>query len=73
MTIDAPELGYTVSPPPSRATGLPEPDPGELAAAAARRRRARTILDVAVVAACVAFALWHLQPDLLLRDTTPAG
>ena len=73
MTIDAPELGYTVSPPPSRATELPEPDPAELAAAAARRRRARTILDVAVVAACVAFALWHLQPDLLLRDTTPAG
>ncbi len=26
-----------------------------------------------MVAACVAFALWHLQPDLLIENTTPAG
>ena len=32
-----------------------------------------TIVDVVVVAACVGFVLWHLQPDLLLRNTTPAG
>jgi 6-pyruvoyl-tetrahydropterin synthase related domain len=39
----------------------------------AQRHRLHTIVDVLVVAACVVFALWHLQPDLLLRDTTPAG
>jgi hypothetical protein len=38
-----------------------------------RRRRIRTIVDVAVVAVCVGFVVWHLQPHLLLRDTTPAG
>ena len=38
-----------------------------------RRRNLRTIVDVVVVGACVLFALWHLQPHLLLRDTTPAG
>ena len=38
-----------------------------------QRRIVRTVVDVAVVAACALFALWHLQPDLLLRDTTPAG
>ncbi len=38
-----------------------------------RRRTLRTVVDVVVVAACVVFALWHLQPDLLLRDSTPAG
>jgi hypothetical protein len=37
------------------------------------RRTVRTLVDVAVVAACVVFALWHLQPDLLLSDSTPAG
>jgi 6-pyruvoyl-tetrahydropterin synthase related domain len=39
----------------------------------AQRRRVRTIVDVVVVAACVVFTLWHLQPDLLLSDSTPAG
>ncbi len=38
-----------------------------------QRRTVRTIVDVLVVAACVVFTLWHLQPDLLLSDTTPAG
>jgi hypothetical protein len=73
VSVDAPELGYTVPPAPSRPAEPTQPDPAALAAAADRRRRARTVLDVAVVAACVVFALWHLQPDLLLRNTTPAG
>jgi hypothetical protein len=38
-----------------------------------QRRLIHTIVDVAVVAVCVGFVLWHLQPDLLLRNTTPAG
>jgi hypothetical protein len=38
-----------------------------------QRRTVRTIVDIVVVGACVLFALWHLQPHLLLRDTTPAG
>jgi hypothetical protein len=38
-----------------------------------RRHTLRTVVDVLVVAACVVFALWHLQPDLLLSDSTPAG
>jgi len=38
-----------------------------------QRRLLHTIVDVAIVAACVGFVLWHLQPDLLLRNTTPAG
>jgi hypothetical protein len=38
-----------------------------------RQRMVRTVVDVVVVASCVVFALWHLQPELLVRDTTPAG
>ena len=38
-----------------------------------QRRLIHTIVDVVVVAVCVGFVLWHLQPDLLLRNTTPAG
>ena len=38
-----------------------------------QRRTVRTVVDIVVVAACVVFALWHLQPDLLVRDSTPAG
>ncbi|HET9291117.1 MAG TPA: hypothetical protein VFQ49_08540, partial [Actinomycetes bacterium] len=72
MSIDAPELGYAVAPPPSR-PGPPEPEEATRRDAAARRRRIRRTVDIVVVGACVAFALWHLQPDLLLRDTTPAG
>jgi hypothetical protein len=45
-------------------------DDGEVAA---QRRRVRWIIDLVVVGLCVGFALWHLQPDLLLRNTTPAG
>ena len=40
---------------------------------AARRGRVHALADAAVVLACVGFVAWHLQPDLLLRDTTPAG
>jgi hypothetical protein len=40
---------------------------------AAQRQWVRWVVDLVVVGLCVAFALWHLQPDLLLRDTTPAG
>lgn len=36
-------------------------------------RRLRTVVDLIVVGTCVVFTLWHLQPDLLLSDTTPAG
>ena len=42
-------------------------------ARAARRRLVRTVVDVGVLVACVGFVLWHLQPDLLLSNTTPAG
>ncbi|HEY8525498.1 MAG TPA: hypothetical protein VIL48_11070 [Acidimicrobiales bacterium] len=64
---------------------LPPPAaPGDAAAAreeAAReeaererqRRLVRTATDVIVVAACVAFLIWQLQPSLLVRNTTPAG
>jgi hypothetical protein len=45
-------------------------DDGEVAA---QRRRVRWIIDLVVVGLCVGFALWHMQPDLLLRNTTPAG
>ncbi|HET6951088.1 MAG TPA: hypothetical protein VFI47_11970 [Acidimicrobiales bacterium] len=40
---------------------------------AERRRRLRRAIDLLVVGACVAFVAWHMQPHLLLRDTTPAG
>ncbi len=40
---------------------------------AAQRHRVRWIVDLVVVGLCVGFVLWHLQPDLLLRNTTPAG
>ena len=51
----------------------PEVDEEAVARFEQRRRTIRTVVDVVVVGACVAFALWHLQPHLLLRDTTPAG
>lgn len=51
---------------------LPE-DPADDESVAARRHVVRTVVDIAVVAACVVFALWHLQPHLLVADTTPAG
>ncbi len=50
-----------------------EVDEEALARFEQRRRTIRTIVDVVVVGACVVFAIWHLQPHLLLRDTTPAG
>jgi hypothetical protein len=40
---------------------------------AAQRHRVRVVVDLVVLAACIGFTLWHLQPELLLRDTTPAG
>ncbi|HET9608808.1 MAG TPA: hypothetical protein VFP06_04320 [Acidimicrobiales bacterium] len=48
-------------------------DPGAEARRDHRQRMVRTVVDVVVVASCVVFALWHLQPELLVRDTTPAG
>jgi hypothetical protein len=50
-----------------------ELDPEEEARRAARQRLIRSVVDVVVVGSCVAFVLWHLQLDLLLRNTTPAG
>src|SRR5690606_11613369 len=38
-----------------------------------RARAVRAVVDVLVVGACVLFTLWHLQPDLLVEDTIPAG
>ncbi|MGH9114031.1 MAG: hypothetical protein ACRDZN_17280, partial [Acidimicrobiales bacterium] len=39
-----------------------------------RRRRLITLaVDVAVLTVCVIFIVLQLQPDLLVRDTTPAG
>ena len=73
MSIDAPELGATLALEPPGDVGGVEPDPAAAAAAEERRRRVRRWVDVGVVAACVAFALWHLQPDLLIENTTPAG
>ncbi len=48
-------------------------DAADDAAWRARRRTVRTVADVAVLTACVLFTLWHLQPDLLLTNSTPAG
>jgi hypothetical protein len=61
--------------------GSPDaPDPGlplvsdlEDAEAERRRRGIELAVDAAVVAACVLFVFWQLQPSLLLRNTTPAG
>jgi 6-pyruvoyl-tetrahydropterin synthase related domain len=53
--------------------GWPEPAPADEADLASQRRSIRRWVDLVVVGACVAFVLWHLQPDLLLRNTTPAG
>src|SRR5262245_4516126 len=53
--------------------GWPDPAPADEADLASQRRSIRRWVDLVVVGACVAFVLWHLQPDLLLRNTTPAG
>ena len=48
--------------------------PAEVGADDAHRQHViRLIVDVVVVAACVVFVLWQLQPELLLRNSTPAG
>ena len=53
---------------PSYRTTATTPAPSE------QRRTLRTIVDmVGAWPPASAFVLWHLQPDLLLRDTTPAG
>jgi hypothetical protein len=54
----------------------PEPPPRppvDPAVVASQRRTITTMVDVVVLAACVIFTLWHLQPDLLVSDSTPAG
>ncbi|HEX5365890.1 MAG TPA: hypothetical protein VFW63_04410, partial [Acidimicrobiales bacterium] len=53
--------------------GETRPGGGEAPAEAARRRSLRAVVDAVVLGACVAFVLWHLQPDLLLSDAVPAG
>jgi hypothetical protein len=74
-TTDGPGAGPAVVPAPPGY--LPRPDLTDDYLDAVRveeqRRTVHTIVDVAVVVACVGFVLWHLQPDLLLRNTTPAG
>ena len=54
----------------------PEPAP-EVAAEVRTRRldflRRFSALEVALVAACVAFVVWHLRPGLLFANTTPAA
>ncbi len=48
-------------------------DAEEEALRADRQRMLRWAIDLVVVGLCVGFVLWHLQPNLLLRNTTPAG
>jgi hypothetical protein len=64
---------HDTAPPWIHGEAEPEIDEDAVARFEQRRRTIRTIVDVVVVGACVVFALWHLQPHLLLRDTTPAG
>jgi hypothetical protein len=59
-------------------TDAPAEDAVHRARPTARRRRPwwdqlETWVGVGVVAACCLFVLFQLQPDLLLRNTTPAG
>jgi hypothetical protein len=72
-----PLWGADARPPGDGAAGEPdEMSDGEAALAERldhRRHTVRTVVDIAVVAACVVFTLWHLQPDLLVSDSTPAG
>ncbi len=62
----------------------PEPEPGGAAPVepgdggwdeyrAQRDQLLRLVVDAFVVTACVAFVFWQLHPELLLRNTTPAG
>src|SRR5215510_6781547 len=69
-SLDDPRLGLTEAPPDDE---VGWPDSEDEALRADRQRRLRRIVDVVIVGLCVAFVLWHLQPDLLLRNTTPAG
>ena len=69
-----------LTPPGRPGEAVPTDDDGWPAAAevdeadlAAQCRSIRRWVDLVVVGACVAFVLWHLQPELLLRNTTPAG
>jgi hypothetical protein len=52
---------------------VPDEDAPDAGEGVDRRRLVRTAVDVVVVGACVVFALWHMQPHLLVTDTTPAG
>jgi hypothetical protein len=49
------------------------PDPAAEARREDQRRTLRLVVDLLVVGSCVAFVLWHMQPHLLLSDSTPAG
>jgi 6-pyruvoyl-tetrahydropterin synthase related domain len=65
-----------VAPPPIGGPPLDEVDDDGLPAEdefERQRRLVRRVVDIVVVAACVGFVLWQLQPSLLVRNTTPAG
>ena len=63
----------TSAPPEDEWTGADD-DAAERAAEDAHRQHViRLIVDAFVVTACVGFVLWQLHPELLLRNTTPAG
>jgi hypothetical protein len=51
----------------------PTPPPVDTAVVESQRRTVALVVDVVVLAACVIFTLWHLHPDLLVTDSTPAG
>jgi hypothetical protein len=73
MTDPHDTVGLLDPPGPSGIEGPPEPDESELAYAAHRDHVVRLIIDAFVVTACVAFVFWQMHPELLLRNTTPAG
>jgi hypothetical protein len=68
-SLDDARLGLAEAPPDDEAW----PEAADEALWADRQRLLRRAVDLVVVGLCVAFVLWHLQPDLLLRNTTPAG
>src|SRR5262245_15894476 len=69
-SLDDPRLGLTEAPPDDE---VGWPDAEDEALRADRQRRLRRIVDLVIVGLCVGFVLWHMQLDLLLRNTTPAG
>src|SRR5215467_5555888 len=70
-SLDDARLGLAEAPPDE--VTWADVDAEDEALRADRQRRLRRVVDLVIVGLCVAFVLWHLQPDLLLRNTTPAG